>query len=412
MTNIDRWRLYCRDIFSPDHFVDWGWYSLVSAVLQRRVFFDNEENPLFAAQYIVLIGPPGVGKGLVLDKVSEFIKHFRQYTAPMSNMMSAVNSTHGGARVGDRYMFPLAADSTTFESLLVEVVEAAETYKGIDGKERMQSSLYFLLDEYTSIFKQHADELITFLQTAWNAKDYTRKTKHQGVNSLKNPCINILGGTTPSDFSKLLRREVIGSGIMGRTILVFGQKNRGRGIKIPAPDEEQLKAKAELLEHIKLLKSVVQCVKYSAEAEEFLTEWYSDEHRVRVNKNQLLDEYYVRKLTHVHKICMALHFSDPGFEKPMSRTTVARAIDILNKVEPQMHMALMAGGRNELSPITAKILEWMTRYPAGVSESELLCQFGNSVTHFELQEILRTAQATGELIYNSVQRLYNRTEKS
>ena len=36
MTNLERWRQWTRHLFSPDSFVNFGWYYVVAAALQRR----------------------------------------------------------------------------------------------------------------------------------------------------------------------------------------------------------------------------------------------------------------------------------------------------------------------------------------------------------------------------------------
>ena len=406
MTNLERWRLYNRDLFSPDVFVDWGWYSLVGAVLERRVYYDNDTNPLYANQYILLVGPPGVGKGLVMGKCIEFIRHFKKKKAYKveANVQKALAGIAGKIMDDDEYTFSLAADSTTFESLLVETVRNKKMVINSKGSPEAQSCMYFVLDEYTSIFKQHADDMITFLQTAWTCKDYIRRTKHQGTDILKNPCFNLVGGTTPSEFSKLLRREIIGAGIMARTVIVYGAANRSRGIKLPAPDQEQLMAKQELLKWIEHLSHVKQCVRYTPEAEEYLQNWYNSS-EYRLNHNQHLDEFAVRKLTHVHKLAMCMHFSDEGYETDLGIDVLKRAIAELARIEPYMHIALQAG-RNELSPIAQQIMAFIARFPTGVEENELLGQFMSDVRQSELVEILQTAMAVGKLNYNSQTRKY------
>lgn len=406
MTNLERWRLYNRDLFSPDVFIDWGWYSLVGAVLERRVYYDNDTNPLYANQYVLLVGPPGVGKGLVMGKCIEFIRHFKKKKAYKvdANVQKALAGMAGRHIDDDEYTFSLAADSTTFESLLVETVRNKKMVVNSKGAPEAQSCMYFVLDEYTSIFKQHADDMITFLQTAWTCKDYIRRTKHQGTDILKNPCFNLIGGTTPSEFAKLLRREIIGAGIMARTVIVYGHANRSRGIKLPAPDDHQLMAKQELLKWIEHLSHVRQCVRYTAEAEEYLQTWYNSS-EYRLNNNQHLDEYAVRKLTHVHKLAMCMHFSDEGYEADLGIDTLKRAIAELARIEPMMHIALQSG-RNELSPIAQQIMAFISRYPTGVEENELLGQFMSDVRQSELVEILQTAMAVGKVNYNSQTRKY------
>lgn len=400
MTNFDAWHFYNKDLFSPTHFVSWGWYSVVAAALERRVFFDNEERPLFPCMYTVFVAPAGVGKGLVMDECAKIMKQPRpsQNRARLPTPLSYAMDQRA-----PETLFNIAADSTTYESLLVETKNATEPFENHKGDLTVQAALYFLLDEYTSIFKLHAEDLITFLLTAWNGKDYVRKTKNKGHDALKNPCFNLLGSTTPPEFAKILRREIIGTGIMGRTMLVYGRENRSRGIRIPAPTDEQRHAQQQCMAWVRELKGVKMCVKYAHETDQVLERWYADEAGVRINHNPKLDEYYVRKLTHLHKLMMALHFSEPGFERPVPPDIALKAIDILAATEKDMHLALTAGGRNELSPIADAIARYISRAPGGVGYVDVCDKFIVDATIEEIDTILQTLAAQ--------QRIYSRAAK-
>ena len=66
-------------MFSPDSFVNFGWYYVVAAALQRRVWYGSlTGDPLFPNPYIVFVADAGAGKGLVLGKCNELLKHHRK----------------------------------------------------------------------------------------------------------------------------------------------------------------------------------------------------------------------------------------------------------------------------------------------------------------------------------------------
>ena len=74
MTNWDRWQLRLREVTSPQSFIDFGFVYLVSSYLQRRVWTNADHQKLFPNVYIILVGDPGIGKGLVIKPVTEFLK--------------------------------------------------------------------------------------------------------------------------------------------------------------------------------------------------------------------------------------------------------------------------------------------------------------------------------------------------
>src|SRR5580693_7485003 len=52
----------------------WAAISVVGAVLKRNVSIDYRTFTLYPNQYIVLVGPPGVGKGTSIHPAHEFAK--------------------------------------------------------------------------------------------------------------------------------------------------------------------------------------------------------------------------------------------------------------------------------------------------------------------------------------------------
>lgn len=393
MTNFDRWKLYTRDLPSPELFIEWGFYSMIGCALERRVQNDNPDRPLFANQYILLVGPAGVGKGLVTDTVIDFLRNFK-IEKPMTEAEKAL--AEGRGKKTHVYLFPFVADSITYEALMEEVVHATREYVTPAGESRIQAAMIMALDEFTSIFKRYSEDIVTYVNTAWNGKDYDRKTKKSGNNPIRKPILNIIAGTTPSEFAKLSRMEIVGNGFFARLILVYASHNRGRVTHIPRPDEAQQRAKQEILDHLLKLSKVSADLAFSKEARDYLDEWFKLESNVVVNKDHRLGEYYARKITHLNKLCMVLHYSEPDWPKEVPVSTVKRAIDILARTEKIMHLALQSGGRNELGRVAQEILAYVTKQAAEGNDPdfrELLAQFYNDCTKDELEDVLMALQA-------------------
>ena len=389
MTNFDRWQLYMRDITSPDIFVEWGFYAMIGAALERRVSNNNPDRPLFANPYVVLVGPPGIGKGLVTDTINEWLSHHK-INRPMTKAEAAI--AEGNAKDIQIPRFTFVGDSITYEKLMDEVVMATRDYVDHNGKVQIQAPMIMVLDEFTSIFKKHADDIVTYVNTAWNGKNVDRKTKKNGHVPIRKPILSIIGGTTPSELQKLKRLDVAGGGFFSRFIFVYSSLNRRRAVKIPPPDEAQLKAKAELLDYLLVLSKVSATIGLSAEAETYFERWNRNEENVVLNKDVRLSEYYARKITHIIKLAMAMHFSEPDWGKEISVETLKKAIDLLGRTEKHMHLALSASGRNALSAIATDICAYLLKNTQA-DYRELLAQFYSECTGEELNDILQTLQA-------------------
>ena len=74
MNNLGKWRFYLKDIESPDLFIDWGFYSLISAALQRRVWLYPDAMAIYPNIFTLLVGPPAAGKSRVISQIADIIK--------------------------------------------------------------------------------------------------------------------------------------------------------------------------------------------------------------------------------------------------------------------------------------------------------------------------------------------------
>lgn len=404
MTNEERWKFWNRDSFSPEIFIEWSWWMLITSALQRRVWYDNDTYPLYPNAYIILVAPPGVGKGLQLDQIKDFLEYHK--VAGLNDQEVAL-AQHMGKRKSN-LLFPLASDSTTFESFLEETHMATRVFDN-QGTPYVHASQTFILDEFESIFKKNAEDMAVYLRTAWNCKDYTRKTKNSGVFLLKNPCVSILGGVTPDAMMAMARKEIISNGFTSRAILVYARKNRREDIKLPKPTPEQLVVRDEIRTWIKHLSTVYGCCTYSPEADEVLRAHLLDKSQFIVNTSNRLEEYYARKITNMNKIIMAMHFSEPGHEKPVGPETIQRAIALFSRTEINMHCALSGGGRNELGDVAKKLADYIVSRPDGIKFQSILIHFFDHGTKDELEQVLQVLQAQGTVVLDHNSGLYKPT---
>ena len=103
MTNLEKWRHYLKDMESPDLFIDWSFYSLISAALQRRVWLYPDSMSIYPNIFTLLVGPPAAGKSRVISQVTDIVKSEKlmEFDAEKNAMVP---------------MYPYGADTTTQES--------------------------------------------------------------------------------------------------------------------------------------------------------------------------------------------------------------------------------------------------------------------------------------------------------
>ena len=388
--NLDKWRFRTKDIVSPDSWIDLSFYFLVGAALQRRVWLAHDKHPVFANLYVIFVGPPAVGKTFIIKEVASALQHhpYRPPNSAVEPTEENLQNYHEAALVQANQMynelattkmdrkrinarpllFPVAADATTYEALLGALARSgrAHQYTVLDAKTRMEvkkfapmtCSLCFCLEEISSLFKRNREEVARLLLNTYDCGDYTYDTKTQGTDLIKRCCVSMLGGTTPSFMKEAYSDKILTDGFASRGIFAFEQKNRFNKLYIEDVTAPQLQAQLEILNHLKLLANLYGRATLSPDAEEFLKIWWEQDLGKRVNHNTKLDGYYGRKNLHVMKMAMAVHFAD-NLSMEISIDECVRAIEILEKVEKNMHLSFSYSGRNPLSDLTRSVLHYM-----------------------------------------------------
>src|ERR1044072_123347 len=189
MTNYERWLYYMKDAVSPDSFITLGFYAMIAAALQRRVYLGSEDDRLHGNMYNIMVGPAACGKGEVLKQVEKVINHEKllkikgKALEDRHEIMESMQDTSAGtykSKVGFERLknmrIPLGANATTVESLIQTMNECTFpvwTTNG-DGKRKptLQCSVYFQLEEMASLFRKHHENIPSFLNEGYDCRPH------------------------------------------------------------------------------------------------------------------------------------------------------------------------------------------------------------------------------------------------
>lgn len=435
MTNFEAWHFYTRDLVAPETFITMSYYSMISTALQRRVYLGSDERPLFANQFVILIGPPGVGKGEAMKPVLAAVKHHKlvkmkivqedqktsedqaaALAALLAEMERANDKEPNGAfkklsNIKDPLMFPVASNCTTYEAL---VKTHAQSLRSIfptgDKNSRLlksglytHSSLAFILEEISSLFRKHSEDTIQYLITAFDCNDYENTTIGRGTDKVLSPCLNFLGGTTPSFVKDSFSTRLLSDGFASRVLFVFEERNRFYREDTSSISDEQRAAHAQVIQHIGLLGSLFGLVTFTPEAKAFIKHYIEvviGENQQRTNPDPKLLSYYSRKNIHIKKLIMAMHFSE-SLEMVIQLDTCHKAVELLDRIESKMHRALDMAARNPMQPVALKVLKMLETKP--MDKSEIWAEFFQDIsTMVELDAVICFLSETGKVQLSSV----------
>ena len=438
VTNLDRWRFYLKSIEAPDAFIDWSFYWMISASLQRRVWWGSSERPLYPNLYVFLVAGPGIGKSITITPVKQFLEWHKlkdkgpfdadsifKRIVPPDLLGSSLNASHvqdlhsnmlvpGPTKREQQaedeshlQLFPSGADCTTYEQLIHDIARSTrmvsfETIREGVAKRGLytHNTIAMMSTELSNLLKKNTENIVNFLLEGYDCKDrYEYRTKNMGKDMITKCCVNFLAGTTPDYMEEAFDDAIINGGMSARSVFVFAFANRFQKWNISEMSLEQIMAKAQILSWMRKLSTLYGEVKLSPEAEEYMKFWYENIHaQSRVNKDPKLESYYGRKRVHVVKLSMAMHFAD-STEMVIPLETCIRALEMLENTEKYMHLALQVGSKNPFANIARSIVRFLAlRANEPVSFKELLETFYTDAKTADLQEIVQYMITTGKLV--------------
>ena len=114
---------YTAVLPSPELFRRWTAISLISSVLERKVWTRTKGTQLFPNQYIILVGPPGVGKSVVLSQAERMLRALTELRVAPSSVTTA-SLADAMAEAGRKIIRPMSTPNfIQFNSLQVVASE-------------------------------------------------------------------------------------------------------------------------------------------------------------------------------------------------------------------------------------------------------------------------------------------------
>lgn len=206
---------------APQQFNIWAAISVISAVLKDHVYFSRGVYTIQPNQYIILVAPPGVGKGSAILPAYEFPTELK-----LINMIS------------DRVTAPKIIDKLAkgFGALqMPSVVNTNAAQNGTAPIATVESAAVIRATELQTLLGS-SDWMTTFLCETWDRRDFEYDTKNAGTSVVKNMCLSLIGACVPSYIQNLSKdaTSAVNGGFTARAVFVYAHK-KSQDIIWPKP---------------------------------------------------------------------------------------------------------------------------------------------------------------------------------
>lgn len=432
-SNYERWIYYLQEFGSPKIFKDWGFYSMISATLQRRVYAGTERLPLFPNMFVLLTAPAGIGKGMILGEIERIFRHprMKKVAGIEETRQAAIDEVArlaGGqgqelratakrdsANIALKNMLiPLSPNATTFEGMCDILAQSTSPLRIVnpDGTTRpgMHSSLCVHLEELGSLFRRNTEDINTLLCQLYDCKDpYQYRPKSAELAEIRYPCVSILAGATPDMIRRTFSNAILNEGFASRTVFAYAPDWSFPKYDTPTWTEDQLKEHAKIADHVLALAKIQGPVSFTPEAHEFSRSTFEREdfQAARINKNPKLDAYYRRRnITH-KKLSMAVHYAD-HLTNIIGVESCITAHKLLERTEETMHLALASDAKNPLAP-AVEIVAKHIRREGEATKKQLLTQYFDDLPgdpYESIETVLKVLIDSGKIKENGKPNTY------
>lgn len=314
---------YTKYIKTPKKFLQWSAISVIAGAVGRKVWVETNEGPIIPNLYVALIGPPGVGKSKSVRPAASLLK-----------------------RTGNIFFASTQCSAAAF----IEEIYAAgkDNIVEIGGEKFNDSSVYCYMSEISSSFKVEYDNQLTVILTdlydalggKWsNEESWSKNIVSRQKRDLYNPCINLLGASTPNWMVEIIDPTKLRDGFPSRFIFVVHNERikRKTGLCDTVPDMKYMEDKLilDLKEMTCLTGMFKRTPSFNA-----IYDKTEDEIDAFLFKNQehSLAGYYTRKLFNITKVSQLLSLSKSS-DLIITDKSFLEAKNLLEELEPTMAQA-------------------------------------------------------------------------
>lgn len=354
----------------PAFFHRWSAIVGVGAFLSKGYYLPFGHSTIYPNIYAMLIGEPGTRKSTAIKIMKKLL------------IKANFNS--------------MAPDKTTKEKFLLDLAEtnnpSPEDFLDAalfgDSTSGSTTDCLIAADEFNDFFGNDILDFVSMLGVMWDYEgNYENKVKNGKSVTIPNPNISILGGNTPTQFSKAFPPEAIGQGFFSRLLLVHAEST-GKRITFPVPPSiESTNNIISCL--VRMKESAMGLALIDAEAREMLDTIYKGWSPI---DDPRFDSYANRRFTHLLKMCLIT--SAVNYSSKISPAHVIQANTILSHTEQLMPKALGEFGKAKNSDTVNKVVTIITKHfdtkHVGITVPEIYQLVSSDITKVaELVDIMK-----------------------
>jgi hypothetical protein len=340
-----------QNTVAPEIYCKWAALHGIAAALQRKVWLPYRDRELYPNLYMVLAGPPRIGKSTAADMLIDIMNE-----------------------VPDIVIGPA---SMTKEKLYVLMEDSRLTHNDVPGQPPgpyMHCSYNISHSELGVLIKKGDPEITKVMCQLFDCgKIFVHSIKHGAPSKIEHVWLNMMGAATLRGLRDMLPEHAFEDGFAARLILVYADTKRHTDKK-PAIGKKrhQLTVRNKLLSGLVLdlrrINKIAGPYEMEDEAYDRFCEWWDENGNNGAPKppSMYLAPYCATRDIHCLKMCMIVAASKRD-ERVILLEDYKEALDLMENTEDVMHLALGHIGSNIQKLAADRALCCMMRYQPSTS---------------------------------------------
>lgn len=332
----------CSHVETPNSWLFWSFLSCVSAAAGNNYHLRTLKGDLLYKPnlYIILLGESGLGKGFGINRAKNLVRK-----ADVTRVIAGRSSIQA-------------------------IVKEGATAKSRDGKEPIKDSrMYIINGELSTAIIADPDALtiLTDLYDGHYNPEWTNLLKGDGAETLKNPYVTALFGSSPSHFYDSIPQVNIEGGYIGRNLIIYEEK-RSQDVDLLDNELEALAFKPEsdrfdnelvpkYVPHLQKIGRLSGQLKPTNEAREFFNIWRRKWRDAQRTHSPDKTGFLNRVPDHALKVAMCLALSEYEFDGYISEEHLRTAVDKVTSLIYSAERTVKGSSQDPLAKATKLILD-------------------------------------------------------
>lgn len=372
---LDSYLDYQANTENPREYNLWSGISVVSSALKRQVHIWYRQFQLYPNQYVILVGPAGIGKGSAINPA-----------VAIAEEAGVIN-----------YIKDKITPEQLIEKLTTGFAKTVPTAAGSNTVSITTDHTAGILALEFPVFLASHDSMHSLLCAFWDQSKFTYETKNKGRYSVDNLSVSLIGGCVP-DFVRSLSRDrmaPITGGFTARTIWVYAtERFQYIADQFDAPSTNTKKLKDDLVNDLKHIATLNGVITLDDKAKKLWASVYQ-QHNAKQTQfdSDATSTFRSRISTHIVKTAIAISVSESD-SLCITEPQLARAIEIVEKVRDKIDIVFRCIGESPVAVSQDRIRSYIEEVGL-VSRSALLKHFYRDVTDEQLTVVLYTLEQAG-----------------